>query len=250
MHTAISPRTNEDRRIASCQLLVSVRDAKEARLALESGVSWIDLKDPSRGALGTPDLKVAQQVADVLKEHTTISVALGELVDLELQHAVQLADSFPTLKIGLSNLKQGASFPLHEASKLRDLDQALRAKQASLVPVIYADWQSCNAPSPGEVTAVAVDLGCPFVLVDTFVKQGKRLLDHVTLTELRHWIQTLDSGGCRLILAGSIRLKDLSALKQLPIAAIGIRGGVCESRRDGAVCPRKLAHWLENFALA
>lgn len=46
-------------------LLVSVRDAREARLALAGGVDLIDIKEPSRGALGGADPAIWRDVRDV-----------------------------------------------------------------------------------------------------------------------------------------------------------------------------------------
>ena len=39
------------------QLLVSVRSAEEARAALEGGAALIDVKEPSRGSLGSASVE-------------------------------------------------------------------------------------------------------------------------------------------------------------------------------------------------
>ena len=42
------------------ELLVSVRSAAEAHLALQAGVQWIDAKEPARGSLGAASADVWQ----------------------------------------------------------------------------------------------------------------------------------------------------------------------------------------------
>ena len=44
------------------KLLVSVRNAVEAEIAVRSGVQIVDVKEPSRGSLGRPDDDVIRSV--------------------------------------------------------------------------------------------------------------------------------------------------------------------------------------------
>jgi uncharacterized protein (UPF0264 family) len=62
------------------RLLVSVRDAAEARAVLDAGAHLIDVKEPRRGSLGAAD---GRQVADVLNTvagRVPVSAAMGELI--------------------------------------------------------------------------------------------------------------------------------------------------------------------------
>lgn len=230
------------------QLLVSIRDAEEARMALEEGVHWIDLKEPARGALGTPPIETAFQVAQVLQNHSQRSVALGEFTELVEAHALQLAHHFPVLKIGLSGLRMGIRKPATRR-RLFELADAFRPLGARLVPVIYADWQASDAPRPDEVFRIANELASEYILVDTFHKDGRCLLDHLSLGDLRQLISISQASGCRAILAGSLRFSQLEPLLLLPIAAIGVRGGVCDTGRDGPISRRKLQLWMSGFTL-
>ena len=45
------------------KLLVSVRDAAEARLAVEAGVDLIDVKEPSAGPLGAAAAETLAEIA-------------------------------------------------------------------------------------------------------------------------------------------------------------------------------------------
>src|SRR6266446_1591994 len=60
------------------QLLVSVRDADEATVALAAGAGLIDVKDPDLGALGKADDAIIRAVIDRVAGRAPVSAALGE----------------------------------------------------------------------------------------------------------------------------------------------------------------------------
>ena len=49
------------------RLLISVRDAAEARSAIAGGTDVIDVKEPSRGPLGRADDRVVREVVDTVR---------------------------------------------------------------------------------------------------------------------------------------------------------------------------------------
>ena len=63
------------------RLLVSVRDADEAALALTAGVDLIDVKEPRAGSLGAASPAVVRAVLDRVAGRVPVSAALGELSD-------------------------------------------------------------------------------------------------------------------------------------------------------------------------
>ena len=63
------------------ELLVSVRCALEALAALSGGASVIDVKEPSRGALGRAEGSVWGEVLEAVAGRAPVSAALGELVE-------------------------------------------------------------------------------------------------------------------------------------------------------------------------
>src|SRR3974377_74226 len=62
-------------------LLISVRDAEEAKIALQSGADLIDVKEPLRGPLGPPDPRTVDEISRVISSKLPLSLALGELSD-------------------------------------------------------------------------------------------------------------------------------------------------------------------------
>lgn len=228
------------------QLLVSVRDVAEANLALAAGVDWVDLKEPLAGSLGQPSLKLAAEVAASLANHERRSVALGELRDLKFHDALALADHFSVLKVGLSEC-QSASFPWQ--TQLKALASELRTRGADLVVVAYADAVTCAAPSLPDVIAIAEELRASHLLIDTFTKDGRRLLDWMQVEEIESTIDTAANFDCGVVLAGSLTLSDVPTLLPLAPTALAIRGAVCASNtsagRTGSIEPSKIARWCE-----
>lgn len=230
---------------ALAKLLVSVRDADEAKIALRFGVDWIDLKEPDKGALGAPDLETAEAVARALVDHASRSVALGELADLDFNSAKRLAELFPILKVGLARVADTDDWRDQLTQLAWDISIPQQSNPARLVPVIYADWESCSAPKPEEVFELAGNLPQPsqhkrFVLVDTFAKNGQSLLDHADQSLIQRWIERARDADCHLLLAGSLKEKQVIELSQRPIEAVGVRGAVCGANRRSAICEQKL----------
>ncbi len=226
-------------------LLVSVRSAEEAQIALAAKVDWVDLKDPDAGPLGAPTMNVAREVAHVLNGMDRRSVALGELRDLDFANGRALAELFPTLKVGLSKCASG-TFPWQE--RLRLLAQSV-AGQAHVVPVLYADYQACDAPPPVAVLDYLRGSRSQFLLVDTFLKDGHTLLDHFNLDELAAIQHDAAILGATTVFAGSLNLENLAHLQSIRPKVIAVRGAVCAGDRRGAIKSEKILQLRRSISL-
>jgi uncharacterized protein (UPF0264 family) len=232
--------------VARPRLLVSVRDASEARLARSLGVPWIDLKDPDAGSLGAPDPQVAKLVAQELNEFQYRSAAAGEMVDGAREAVTKLAPHFPIVKVGLSGL---GSDP-YWANEFGELSRLTAESHAQIVPVIYADYSGCHAPHPSAILEVAARTRAPYVLIDTCLKDGRGLLSYLKIDEIRCIIQSAADNGSQIVLAGSLSLSDLVQLIDLPVAAIAVRGAVCHGDRRSQICSRKIEQWMERLGIS
>lgn len=221
-----------------------MRSVPEAQLALAAGVTWIDLKEPSAGALGAPDAKVAMQVAETLREHPKRSVALGELASLELSLAQEFSQWFPVMKVGLAGTGNDAW-----QTRMSELSREIAAHGSSLVPVIYGDWKDCSAPSPEAVVDCAQQIAADYVLIDTYYKRGQNLLNLMSLERIHNLANELASQRRLLVVAGSLAESEAMQLRNLPVAAIGVRGAVCAQLRESSICPEKLGSWVSLFAV-
>lgn len=219
------------------QLLVSVRNVREAEICWRLGVDWIDLKEPSAGSLGAPSVEMAHSIAAFLYDFPKRSVALGELATLDPSQAIALGHAFPVVKVGLSQSASGQRWQ-------RQLDDLSSEMPADLVPVAYADWKMCSAPNPEAVLEWACSQSSRFMLIDTFVKNGQRLLDHQSVDQLEKIVATAHEACVGVVLAGSLSRETLSAIQHIPCAAIAVRGAVCRDSRDGAIDEELVKQWV------
>ncbi len=210
-------------------LLVSARSAAEARHCLPH-VDILDLKEPQRGPLGAVDAEVLRQVAALCPRRLPLSVALGELgqVDEELVQAIgTLAPLVRFAKVGLAGWARRARW--------QESLQRLRHRLPSaveLVPAAYADWRQVQAPAPERVLQAACRLGSRTFMLDTALKDGRRLWDHLPPAQVKRLVQRAQDRGCRVVLAGSLRAEDVPVVESLCADVMAVRGAVCREGRD------------------
>jgi (5-formylfuran-3-yl)methyl phosphate synthase len=221
------------------RLLVSVRDAIEARIALDAGADLIDLKEPARGPLGAVDAAVAADCLRIVDGRVRVSLALGELLDFDATKGSSTPRGAAFVKLGLAGCAECADWPGRWVAA-----RARFAAGADAVAVVYADWRAAAAPTPEEVldqvsaTERTGGLGldcraCRAVLVDTFDKAGGGLLEQWTLDELSRFARRVRQTGMLLVLAGSLDHKSIEKLLPLDPDYVGVRGAACVGGRVG-----------------
>lgn len=228
------------------RLLVSVRDADEARSALAGGCDILDVKEPNRGSLGMASRDALASIVDVVQtgnRRVLLSAALGEVVDWEdASPDERLPAGLDFVKLGLAGLGDDPGW----CERWRSVRRRFHAgDDATLlwIAVAYADWQSANAPHPASVIAAAFedsnDLRCAGVLFDTYTKNGRTLTDLLSPVELAAWARTIHAGGLMLALAGSLQQAMLPRLHAFSPDVIAIRTAACTGLdRSGAVDAR------------
>jgi uncharacterized protein (UPF0264 family) len=246
-------------------LLVSVRSAEEAAAALAGGADLIDVKEPSRGSLGRADDATIAAVVRTVGGQRPVSAALGELRDHPSPCAVP---GLAYLKWGLAGLRAafvdgkqpaggrgscradsvvdvigsaGASPSHWRPQPFRDLEQALAAQRASTpdcrcVIVAYADWRRADAPEPETVRQLAARLGAEGLLLDTFHKDGRTLLDWLTVEQAADLCCRCRRHGLKIALAGSLGRDEIAGLRRLSPDWFAVRGAACrDGRRDAEI---------------
>jgi uncharacterized protein (UPF0264 family) len=205
------------------QLLISVRSEREAEAALIGGADLIDVKDPSRGALGRADHEVLAAVRRAVAGRRPVSAALGELRDFD----GDVPAGFDFVKCGLAGLGDDPSWPANW-ERFREA-----AGPAQAVVVAYADWQCAQAPPLDEVVALACRHVGSILLVDTCCKdkniQGRRatLFDWLPLTWVEQLILDVHRAAGRIAVAGSLGLGEIEQLRELRPDWIAVRGAAC-----------------------
>jgi uncharacterized protein (UPF0264 family) len=200
------------------RLLVSVRNAVEARAAIEGGADVIDVKEPLRGPLGRADAKVWAEVRRAAPASTAVSVALGELVEWEAGgRSVDWGEGLSYCKVGLSGLCDDPEWPPRWERLVED-------GGPPLVAVVYADAAAARAPSPDAVIDAALGCdACAGVLFDTWDKSAPSPIDASWARRFRR----VQSSGRFVALAGRVDLDVLPALAPLRPDIVAIRGAAC-----------------------
>jgi (5-formylfuran-3-yl)methyl phosphate synthase len=213
------------------RMLASVTGPEEAEIALAAGADLIDLKDPSRGALGAQPVSVVRETVAAVAGRRPISAVTG---DLPMQPPAVLAAATAMAETGVDYVKVGI-FPGGDAAAcIRAL--ASLASQMRLVAVQFAD----RTPDPS-LLAVAAEAGFAGAMLDTAMKSSGRLLDHVELPALRRFVDSCARHGLLSGLAGSLEAPDIPRLLLLRPGFLGFRRALCGADgRAGRVEPESV----------
>ena len=207
------------------RMLASLTGVEEARIALEGGADIIDLKDPSRGALGAVLPQAIRDVVDLVQGRVPVSAVTG---DLPMEPDRVLAATAEALSAGATIIKIGI-FPVgHPEACIRALSAL--AGHAQLVAVMFAD----QAPDLSLLPLLA-EAGFAGAMLDTANKRGGRLLDHMDLPRLRQFTAACRANALFSGLAGSLEPPDVPRLLVLQPAVLGFRGALCAGGRAAPI---------------
>lgn len=218
------------------RLLVSVRDAAEAREAVVGGADVLDAKEPAAGALGAVPAPVLAAIAAAAPSSVPLSVALGDQRD-----PAALAAAIRGLPFSRRPAPVYAKFALATTAAAAPalLVAAVAAAEAHparprLVAAAYADAPAGVLPAIAVLRAVA-RTGVHGLLLDTCVKDGRTLLDFVRPEILAAWVAGVRGEGLLCALAGTLGEPQLPILTRLGADLLGVRGAVCRQGREGRV---------------
>lgn len=232
------------------KLLISVRSAEEARIALEAGADIIDVKEPAKGSLGRSDVSTMEQIADVVEDKVPLSIALGEW---HQTRSMTIPQNVTWAKVGFSRC-------ITASERHRGLLAWLRLQHqfqsTRLIGVVYADRVRVGAPSFEQVldwvlTTKNASPHLSGILIDTAIKDGKKLLAWQSLEPLLRYKKQCQRHGLFLALAGSLTFSDVLLLRQrVQPDVIAVRGLVCAGNaRTASIQPdrvRSLALCLQE----
>lgn len=214
------------------RMLVSVRSVAEAVLVAHSGADFIDLKEPSAGALGGLPLSTIRAIVDALREQdpgwllsaTVGDLAMGDVAAILRRVELVAACGVDYVKVGIT--------PDPGAGEVLD---ALSRCGQPVVPVFIAD---------SGLDAALVTRACsahfPAVMVDTSDKKAGSLFGVATTHQLRDFVTQVREAGSLVGLAGALRLSHLPQLVELAPDFAGFRSAVCAGDRSGALDPERL----------
>lgn len=235
------------------RLLVSVRDAVEARAAVEGGADIVDAKEPLAGALGAVAPATVAAIADALPPAVPFSVALGDLRSTADVRAALRALPLPPRPAG--NYVKFAIGTVAEAKVEQIVRAAVEAAgehpgQPHVIIAAYGDDVDALTAPPVSVLRAASRGGAFGVLLDTVHKNGGTLLDAIPLDWLTGWVSACKADGFLAAVAGSLTLETLRLVASTGAHIGGVRTAACEGGRSGRVSAAKVRALKDAMALA
>ncbi|HEB71106.1 MAG TPA: hypothetical protein ENI77_00615 [Nitrospirae bacterium] len=209
------------------RLLATVICVEEA-VKIVGYADLLDVKDPSKGSLGAPDIETVRDIKKAVGS-APLSVALGDLdsgtVELGLSMASAGAD---IIKIGLADNSRQEAVDVFKALKKR------LPPKARVVAAAYADAGYHQFFSPLGLPSFAVEASADGILIDTFEKSGKKLFDFLSARELVSIISTARDLKLMTALAGSLDVDDIEDVALASPGFVGFRSAITISgNRNG-----------------
>ncbi|MBL8977518.1 MAG: hypothetical protein JNM53_03840 [Gemmatimonadetes bacterium] len=217
------------------RLLVSVRDAGEARAALAGGAEIVDAKDPARGSIGAVSAEALQGIRLAVPESVRLSAALGDVATFE-----DIARAMERITVPLGYVKLG----FHGVRDAGQAEALLReaVRRAARLParprviaVAYADAARVHSLPPDAFQFFVPEAGADGLLVDTCLKDGQTLFDFVEPAGLASLASALAADEIPLAVGGSLGLQQVRAASEAGAQIFGVRGAVCRGGRNGIV---------------
>lgn len=199
-------------------MLASVRTLDEALFALEAGADFIDLKEPSQGALGALDHAAVRVCVKAIGGRRPVSATIGDIVSMDPSEMTAAVERMATT--GVDYIKIG----LFAHPSAFDCAEALTtlARKTRLVAVMFAD-----EPYDLELVDALANAGFAGAMLDTAHKTGKSLRDWRKDGELREFVNRGRAHGLLTGLAGSLRKEDIVPLLAIEPDYLGFRGALC-----------------------
>jgi (5-formylfuran-3-yl)methyl phosphate synthase len=217
------------------RLLVSVTDAREARVAVEAGVDIVDVKNPAEGSLGAPGPGVIERVRQVVPPERPVSAAIGDLPNLPGTAALA---ALGAARSGAAYVKVGlwGTASTDEAVAVLSAVRDAVDVRATVIAAAYADAERVPGGPlpPGALVAAARRAGVGGCLLDTAVKDGRGLFQWLTPEVLEALVEEGHAAGLEMALAGALRAKDLSVVRSTGADIAGVRSAACHDGRRTA----------------
>ncbi len=208
-------------------MLASVRSLTEAQVVAACGADWIDLKEPTQGALGAVDAAVIREVAAALGERFRISATIGDCWDTPSLIPARVAD---VAAAGAAYVKIG----VYAAAPSGDLLAAIAlacAVPAQVIVVCFAE----APPGAAALTRLAAT-GIAGVMLDTAVKRGPSLRTLMSDAHLQVFVDEARRLGLLTGLAGRLAADDIAPLLAHRPDYLGFRSALCDAaERNGHI---------------
>ncbi len=218
------------------KLLVSPINVEEARISRLGGADIIDVKNPKEGSLGANFpwmIRAVKQVAG----NTPVSATIGDFnykpgtASLAALGAAVAGAEY--IKVGLYDVRTAEQAMDMLVNIVRSVKEYDRNKK--VVASGYSDYIRIDSISPFELPSIGAKAGVDIVMMDTGIKDGRSTFEFLKEQELIEFVKSARKNGLKTALAGTIKFKDIPALKRISPDIIGVRGCVCGGDRNSAI---------------
>lgn len=226
-------------------------DSQEAIESIEGGADIIDVKNPAEGSLGASFPWVIREIKDVAIKHgKQVSATIG---DMEYKPGTASLAVLGAAHSGADYIKIGLFGVKNEEEAYNMLKPVVRSvkefnKDKKLVAAAYADYYRINTISPQLLPEVGEEAGVDGIMIDTAVKDGKTLFDHMEMDELEDFIKESRKRTLFCALAGGIKGAHTTALKELNPDIIGVRTAVCRDGRESRIEKDLVSNFIAEIA--
>lgn len=234
------------------KVLISPINTQEAVVAYECGTPIIDIKNIKEGSLGASFPHIIREViARINDPKIVFSATLGDLPHKPGTAALAalgaVSSGVKYVKAGLygsKTVEEGIELMSAVVRSCKDVDPTV-----TVVTAGYADYLRINGLSPVQLVEIARRSESDMVMLDTFIKDGKNLLDALSEKEITEFVAEAHKYGLKVALAGSVRAEHMPFLAATGVDVVGVRGAVCSSNdRSTSINPAKCREFIATVA--
>ena len=224
------------------RLFISLESVEEAMACahLMPDLDMVDVKKTDEGTLGANYPWVISQIREMMPAGTRLSATLsdasyqpGTMALAALGAVVAGADCVQIGLFGVATPEQAGELMRGVVRAVKDYDH-----DRTVVAVGYADARRIGGINPLSVPYVAHESGADGAMLDTAIKDGSALFDHVPLSACAGFIADCHAHGLFAAMAGTIAARHVPDLCEIDTDIIGVRRAVCSGGdRNGTVQP-------------
>jgi (5-formylfuran-3-yl)methyl phosphate synthase len=229
------------------RLSISPQNVDEAMACatVAQHLDLVDIKKPGEGSLGASYPWVIKAVREATPAGKKLSATLGDapfkpgtMAQAALGAAVAGADCIQAGLFGAATHGQAIELMRGIVRAVNDYN-----RDATVVAAGYADARRAGSVNPLAVPYIAHQAGADGAMLDTAIKDGSSLFDHLSPQGCGEFVSGCHSHGLFAVLAGSIQARHVPELVEAGTDVVGVRGAVCSGgdRDRGPIQPDLIA---------
>jgi len=219
--------------------LASVQSLAEAQTLLPALPDILDMKDPSKGALGALNVEIVTEIVALINGRCQTSATIG---DLPMQADIISSAMNAMARSGVDYVKIGLFPDEGLVQCITDLKSTVEALDIPVIAVMFAD-----KALKVDVVSLLKESGFHGVMVDTAIKNGQHLLDHWDSSELKAFVSSVNQKNMLCGLAGALRVENIETLKSLNADYLGFRSALCNQQQRTSKLQLSLAEQVQNM---